>query len=100
MDAAQQKAGTSCDTPASQIATSAVSHLDQRPSRGRALGAATGATQFRLPRCGAAFAGAGQLFRLRRHRAFDELEADLALVFRSRLVLQEHDADVTAALAL
>src|ERR1700682_603029 len=76
------------------------SDLDQRPSRGRALGAAAGATRLRLARCGAALAGTGQLFRLRRHRAFDELEADLAPVFGIRLVLEQHDADVTAALEL
>src|SRR5207245_8225796 len=52
-----------------------------------------GAARLRL-----ALAGAGQLFRLRRDWSLDELEADLVLSLRARLVLDQHDADMPAAL--
>src|SRR4029453_3651908 len=73
------------------------SSLDQRPPRGRPLGAAApvGTARLRL-----ALAGAGQLFRLRRDRSLGELEADLVLAFRARLVLDQHDADMAAALQM
>src|SRR5438034_8389305 len=76
------------------------SDLDQRSPRGRALGpaAAIGAAGFRPARRGA-LARARPLLRLGRHRTFDEFEADLVLAFCG-LVLDQHDADVTAALEL
>src|SRR6266516_6653200 len=75
------------------------SDLDQRSPRGRALGpaAAIGAARFWSARRGA-LARARQLLRLGRDRAFDEFEADLVL--GGRLVLDQHDADVAAALEL
>src|SRR5882724_11369749 len=74
------------------------SDLDQRPTRGRALRpAATGTARFRLAR-NRALARARQLFRLRHDRALDEFEADL--VAARRLVLDQHDANVAAALEL
>src|SRR6185312_4533678 len=67
--------------------------LDQRPFRGALGTAAWTATRSRF-----ALARAGQLFRLRRNRTFDELEADI--VRARRLVLDQHDADMAAALEL
>src|SRR5258708_18285345 len=71
------------------------SAIAPRALGGRSLGpaATVGAARFRL-----APAGAGQLFRLRRDRSLDELEADLVLAVRARLVLDQHDADMAAAL--
>src|SRR6516164_10783908 len=74
-------------------------HLDQRPSRGRALGATAGAAtpaRFRL-----ALASAGQLFGLRRDRPLDILEADLFLSsLAARLVLDHDDTNMAAAFEL
>src|ERR1700739_3830711 len=74
------------------------SGLDQRPLRGRDLRPAAIGT-VRLRRL--ALARHRQLLGLWRDRAFDELEADL---FRrrlsTRLVLDQDDADVAAALEL
>src|SRR5258708_7020568 len=84
--------------PADQPAFCLSSDLDQRPARGRHPGAAATARRFWLTRRSVAFPRARQLFRLRRDRAFDELEADLVLV--RRLVLDQHDADMSAALEL
>src|SRR5882672_8244981 len=64
--------------------------LDQRPPRGRPLRTAA---RFRL-----ALPSTGQLFRLRRDRSLDELEADLVLAVSACLVLDQHDADMAAAL--
>src|SRR5665213_812460 len=89
----------SCDTPAllSSISKEG-SGLDQRTARGRSLGPSTAA--IRAARLRLALACDRQLLRLRRDRTLDEFEADLLRAFRTRLVLDQDDTNVTAALEL
>src|SRR6478609_2846445 len=75
-------------------------HLDQRALGGRALRPAARTARLRLAGR-VALARARQFLRLRRHRPLDIFEADLFLrPVGCRLVLDQHDADMPAALEL